>query len=60
MLLVPRWEENDDDDVVPRLVDALLLALGPLSDEGDVRDFIPQLSRALTGQSAGALVEAAV
>jgi hypothetical protein len=43
MLLVPRWEENDDDDVIVRLCDALLLVLGPLGNDEDVRDYVPQV-----------------
>ena len=43
MLLVPRWEESDDDDVIVRLCDALLLVLGPLNDNEDVRDHVPQV-----------------
>jgi hypothetical protein len=43
MLLVPRWEEEDDDDVIVRLCDALLLVLGPLNDNEDVRDYVPQV-----------------
>lgn len=43
MVLVPRWDEDDDDDLIARLCDALLLVLGPLDDTADVRDFVPQV-----------------
>lgn len=59
MVLVPRWDEDDDDDLIARLCDALLLVLGPLDDTADVRDFVPQVSAALTGHTAAAVLAAA-
>ncbi len=51
MLLVPRWEENDDDDVIVRLCDALLLVLGPLGNDEDVRDYVPQVGDVVPGRN---------
>lgn len=50
MLLVPRWEENDDDDCIVRLVDALLLVLGPLDEAADVRDLVPQVCQLVSAR----------
>lgn len=47
MLLVPRWLENEDDWCIPRMVDALLLMLGPLGPHGDVRHHMHHLRAAV-------------
>ncbi len=52
MLIVPCWDESDEDDFIARMCDALLLGLGPLPASGDVRTVLPQLSVALVGRTA--------
>lgn len=47
MLLVPRWLENGDDQCIPRIVDALLLMLGPLGPNEDVRYHMHHLRAAV-------------
>ena len=48
MILVPRWDEGDDDAVLEALVDTLLTHMGSLGPTDDVRRHTNSVQAALT------------
>ncbi len=59
MVMVPRWEEREDDSALEALVDALLAHMGGLGPEEDVRQHTRAVQEAVAAAAAQAAAERA-